>query len=395
MQISPRLGAIAPSATMAIDARQKAMRRDGLPVLSFGAGEPDFATPQPIADAGAAAIAKGHTKYTAVNGIPELREAIADRMRDDLNLHYSAEQIVVTNGAKEALYNAFQALIAPGDEVIVPAPYWVSYEAQILLAGGKPVIVPTTQEHGFKLQPEQLRRHLSANTRLLMLNTPSNPTGAVYRMQELQALGDVLKATDVGVISDEIYQRISYDGPAPSFAAAVPDLFDRTIVVNGASKAYSMTGWRIGYAAGPLDVIQAMSKIQSHSTSNAASISQYAALEAFHGPQQAVNRMVAAFRERRDAIVSLLNAIPGVDTALPDGAFYVFPNVQGALGRTLQGQRLESSLELATYLLEKAYVATVPGEAFGVPGYLRLSYACGMDTIREGVARISAALSTI
>lgn len=393
MLLSPRLGPIAPSATMAIDARQKAMRRQGLPVLSFGAGEPDFPTPEPIAEAGVAAIHDGHTKYTAVNGIPELREAIAGRLRDDLGLHYSAEQIVVTNGAKEALYNTFQALLAPGDEVIVPAPYWVSYEAQILLAGGVPVIVPTDEEHGFKLQPEQLRAHLTPRTRLLVLNTPCNPTGAVYSAAELRALGEALRDTSVGVVSDEIYQRISYNGPSPSFPASAPDLFDRTILINGASKAYSMTGWRIGFAAGPIEAIRAMNTIQSHSTSNANSIAQYAALEAFHGPQDEVDRMAEAFRERRDVIVGLLNQIPGIRCASPDGAFYAFPNVKAALGRTLKGTRIDSSLDLATYLLESVYVATVPGEAFGTPGYLRMSYACSMSTIREGLSRIAAALA--
>jgi aspartate aminotransferase len=395
MRISPRLDAIAPSATMAIDARQKAMARDGLPVLSFGAGEPDFATPPSIAQAGISAIAEGRTKYTAVPGIPELRAAIAARMRADLDLHYSADQIIVTNGAKEALYNACQALLAPGDEVIVPAPYWVSYEAQIRLAGAVPVIVPTEEQDGFRLRPDRLERALTPQTRLLILNSPTNPTGAVYSADDLRALGEVLGPTEVGVLSDEIYQRISYHGPAPSFASAVGDLFDRTIVINGASKAYSMTGWRIGYAAGPLEVIRAMGKVQSHSTSNAASISQYAAVEAFHGPQDTVDAMVEAFRERRDAIVSLLNGIPGVRCRVPEGAFYAFPNVQGVLGKTLQGHHIETSLDLATYLLETAYVATVPGEAFGMPGYLRLSYACGMETIREGVARIAAALTAV
>jgi aspartate aminotransferase len=393
MHISPRLDAIAPSATMAIDARQKAMARDGLPVLSFGAGEPDFATPAAIAQEGITAIEQGRTKYTAVPGIPELREAIAGRMRADLDLHYSPDQIIVTNGAKEALYNACQALLAPGDEVIVPGPYWVSYEAQILLAGGVPVIVPTDEAGGFRLRPEQLAGALTPRTRLLMLNSPCNPTGAVYSTEELRALGAVLQPTTVGVISDEIYQRISYNGPAPSFASAVPDLFDRTILINGASKSYSMTGWRIGYAAGPLEVIRAMGTIQSHSTSNAASISQYAAVEAFHGPQDAVDAMVEAFRERREVIVALLNGIPGVRCALPDGAFYAFPNVQGVLRRSLRGRQISTSLDLATALLETAYVATVPGEAFGMPGYLRLSYACGMETIHEGVARIAAALA--
>ena len=393
MQISPRLGAIAASATMAIDARQKAMRREGLPVLSFGAGEPDFPTPELISAAGVAAIHEGHTKYTAVNGIQELREAIGHRLREDLGLSYGPEQITVTNGAKEALYNVFQALLSPGDEVIVPAPYWVSYEAQILLAGGTPVIVPTTEEGGFKLRPEALRVALTPRTRLLMLNSPSNPTGAVYSTEELRALGAVLATTGVGVISDEIYQRISYEGPSPSFAVAVPEMLDRTILINGASKAYSMTGWRIGFAAGPREVIAAMNKVQSHSTSNANSIAQYAAVEAFGGSQTAVESMVAAFKERRGVIVALLNGIPGIRCLEPAGAFYAFPNVRGVLGRSYGGQRIDSSLDLATYLLERAYVATVPGEAFGMPGYLRLSYACSMSTIREGIDRIAKTLA--
>jgi aspartate aminotransferase len=378
---------------MAIDARQKAMKREGLPVISFGAGEPDFRTPEAIADAGKAAIDAGFTKYTAVNGVAELREAIACRLRQDLDLHYSPEQIIITNGAKEALYNAFQALLDEGDEVIIPAPYWVSYEAQVVLAGGKPVIVPTQETDGFKLQPGQLQAALTGRTRLLVLNSPSNPTGAVYTAGELAALGKVLHPTSVGVISDEIYQRISYRGPSPSFAAAVPDLFDRTILINGASKAYSMTGWRIGYAAGPIEVIRAMAGVQSHSTSNASSVAQYAAIEAFHGPQDEVDRMVAAFRERRDVIVDLLQAIPGVTCAVPDGAFYAFPNVKGVLHRSYGDRVITSSLDLSRFLLESVYVATVPGEAFGLPGYLRLSYACDMETIHTGLARITEALA--
>jgi aspartate aminotransferase len=395
MRISSRLGAISPSATMAIDARQKAMKRDGLPVISFGAGEPDFPTPDAISRAGAAAIAAGHTKYTAVNGIQELREAISERLQADLQLHYSPDQITVTNGAKEALYNTFQALLNPGDEVIVPAPYWVSYEAQILLAGGKPVIVQTGAANKFKLTPDQLSAHLTGRTRLVMLNSPSNPTGSVYTAREFQSLGSVLVNTDVGVVSDEIYQRISYNGPSASFPASVPDLFERTILINGASKSYSMTGWRIGFAAGPLGVIKAMNGIQSHSTSNASSIAQYAAVEAFHGPQDEVVKMSRAFKERRDVITGLLNDVPGIACPMPDGAFYVFPSVKQVLGVTLGGIQLYTSLDLANYLLEKAYVATVPGEAFGAPGYLRLSYACGMDSIREGISRIKNALTTV
>lgn len=392
MKVSARLGTIAPSATMAIDARQKAMRRSGLPVISFGAGEPDFPTPEPIAQAGVSAIDSGYTKYTAVNGIPELREAIAARLVSDVGLHYAPEQITVTNGAKEAAYLALQALVNPGDEVIIPGPYWVSYEAQVLLAGGKPVVLPATEEDEFKLAPARLARALTGKTRLLLLNSPCNPTGAVYSAHELRAIGRVLVNSEIGVLSDEIYQRISYNGPAAGFPAAVPDLFDRTVLINGASKAYSMTGWRIGFAAGPLEVIAAMNDLKSHTSSNATSIAQYAAVEAFRGPQHAVGEMCAAFRERRDLIVRLLNEIPGIRCAQPDGAFYAFPNVSGVLEQRLGGRPIATSLDLASYLLDVAYVATVPGEAFGAPGYLRLSYACGLSTIREGLARVKDAL---
>lgn len=378
---------------MAIDARQKAMRREGLPVISFGAGEPDFPTPSAIAQAGVSAIDAGYTKYTLVSGIPELRQAIAGRLRADHGLEYSPEQIEVTNGAKEALFNAFQVLLDPGDEVIIPAPYWVSYEAQVLLAGGVPVIVPTEEDQDFKLQPGDLRAALTPRSKLLLLNTPSNPTGSVYSVDELKALAAVLESTPVGVVSDEIYQQISYDGPSPSFGAAVPSFYDRTILINGASKAYSMTGWRIGYAAGPLAVIKAMNDIKSHSSSNASTVAQYAAYEAFNGSQQAVRDMTSAFKKRRDVIVRLLNEIPGIRCATPAGAFYAFPNVKGVLGKTLAGVPVTSSLEFATYLLEKAYVATVPGEAFGTPGFLRMSYACDMESIEAGLARIRETLS--
>ena len=395
MKLSSRLSAIAPSATMAIDARQKAMTREGRPVISFGAGEPDFPTPAPIAAAGISAIEAGFTKYTALSGIPELREAVCMRLNCDLGLAYSPEQITITSGAKAALFNAFQALLNPGDEVIIPSPNWVSYEAQVLLAGGVPVIVPTTEADGFKLDPGSLRRHITSRTRLLVLNSPCNPTGAVYSAGELRGLGAELLDSDIGVVSDEIYQRISYDGPSASFAASVPEMVGRTILINGASKAYSMTGWRIGFAAGPLEVIAAMNGIQSHSTSNASSVSQYAALKAFSDSQAEVDKMCVAFRQRRDVIVSLLNQIPGIRCSMPSGAFYAFPNVDGAVARLSESTSVKSSSDLAEYLLESVYVATVPGEAFGAPGYLRLSFACGMPAIQEGIARIREAVTGV
>lgn len=391
MRLADRARRIAPSATMAVDARAKEMQRAGVDVISFGAGEPDFPTPRHVKEAGQAAITANFTKYTAVAGIPDLIDAIRARLREDDGLNYQTNQIIVGNGAKEVCYNICQVLLQAGDEAIIPAPYWVSYAEQVALADATAVIVATHEENGFKMTPAELAAAITDRTRLLFLNSPCNPTGSVYSDAELAALGDVLaRYPNVTLLSDEIYKKISYVGTIPSAARVLSAITDRIILVDGASKAYSMTGWRIGFAAGAPAVIGAMVRLQSHSTSSAASISQKAAVSAFSGQQADVEHMRAAFQERRNAIVSALNSIPGVRCALPDGAFYAFPNMTGVLN-----ERVGSTLDLATYLLDTAHVAVVPGEAFGAPGYLRLSYACSMDNIVEGVARMARAIEAL
>ena len=398
MKLADRARRIAPSATMAVDARAKEMQRAGFNVLSFGAGEPDFPTPSHVKEAANRAISANFTKYTPVGGIPELREAIAQRLKvDDGRLDYRPEQIVVGNGAKDICYSICQVLLQAGDEAIIPAPYWVSYAEQVALADARPVIVPTREESGFKISAAQLDAAITGQTRLVILNSPCNPTGAVYTAAELRALGEVLERhPEVMLLTDEIYKKIAYgeDGRAPSAAAVLAHLAEQVILVDGASKAYAMTGWRIGFAAGPAPLMAAMRNLQSHSTSGAASISQKAAVAAFAGDQGEVERMRREFQRRRDTIVAALDALPGFRCSVPGGAFYAFPNVQGALGRTYRGSRVETSLDLATYLLEEAHVALTQGEAFGAPGYLRLSYATSLEHIDEGMRRMADALAT-
>lgn len=396
MKLADRARRMAPSATMAVDAKAKELQRAGVDVISFGAGEPDFPTPAHVKGAATKAIDANFTKYAPVAGIADLREAVARRLQEDEGLSYRPEQIIIGNGAKEICYNICQVLLQSGDEAVIPAPYWVSYSEQVLLADATPVIVPTAEESAFKISPAALDEAITERTRLLILNSPNNPTGSVYSVEELRALGEVLRChPGVTVLSDEIYKKIAYDeaGRAPSVAATLGDLAEQIVLVDGASKAYSMTGWRIGFAAGPREVIGAMTNLQSHSTSGAASVSQKAALEAFSGDQSEVERMRREFQRRRDCIVAALNAIPGVRCLTPGGAFYAFPNVQGLLGRTYQGHQVSTTLDLVAYLLDEAHVAVVPGEAFGAPGYLRLSYATSQDLIEEGVRRMSAALA--
>ena len=397
MKLADRARRIAPSATMAVDAKAKEMQRAGINVVSFGAGEPDFPTPPHVKEAASRAISANFTKYTPVGGIPELREAIAQRLKvDDGRLDYRPEQIVVGNGAKDICYSICQVLLQAGDEAIIPAPYWVSYAEQVALADAMPVIVPTTEESGFKISAAALEAAITRRVRLVILNSPCNPTGAVYTTAELRALGEVLERhPEVMLLTDEIYKKIAYgdDGRAASAAAVLTHLAEQVILVDGASKAYAMTGWRIGFAAGPPPVIAAMRSLQSHSTSGAASISQKAAVAAFAGDQGEVERMRREFQRRRDTIVAALNAMPGFRCSVPGGAFYAFPNVQGALGRTYRGSRVDTSLDLATYLLEEAHVAVTHGEAFGAPGYLRLSYATSLEHIDEGMRRMADALA--
>jgi aspartate aminotransferase len=369
---------------------------EGRPVISFGVGEPDFPTPEPIKHAATRAMAADVTHYTAVGGEQALREAIAERTSELSGVPFQANQVLATTGAKEALYLAFQATCDVGDEVLIPAPYWVSYAEQARLAGAVPVIVQT-HPGAWKLSPEQLRQHLSPRTRLLVLCTPSNPTGVVYSDGELGALAAVLRDNRVGVIVDEIYARISYM-PVGRWLRAAPDLADQTLIVDGVSKAYAMTGWRLGWLVGAPAIMQAAAAVQSHLTSHPSTITQRAALHALRSDpavETAVDEMVHTFRQRRDAIVSALTGVAGLSCPVPDGAFYVFPDVRGLLGRPLgpKGCVVRSSQELATYLLDEALVSTVPGEAFGTPGFVRLSYALGMDQLHEGARRIAEAFA--
>jgi aspartate aminotransferase len=394
-RLSRRLDGLSPSATVGLGGKIASMRAERIDVISFGQGEPDFPTPAALKAAGIAAIERNQTRYTAVGGPAELRAAIARRISEATGISYSATQVSATTGAKEGLFLAFLALCEPGDEVIIPAPYWVSYVDQVRIAGATPVIVETGPEAHFKLTPAQLAAALTPHTKAVVLNSPSNPTGAVYTAAELRGLADALRPSQAVVISDEIYDAIVY-GEYARWLRVAPEFTNRTLVVNGASKAFAMTGWRMGYIAGPPDLMEAIKAIQSHSTSHTATITMAAVLPAYDGSagiEAEVARMVAAFRERRDTIVELLRAIPGFEVEVPDGAFYVFPRVSGLLGRPLAGGQLcQSDDDLAAYLLERAHVGVVPGSAFGAPGFLRLSYACSLEQIREGMRRIRAAV---
>jgi len=396
MKLTKRIQSIKPSPTLAITMKANALRAQGRDIIGFGAGEPDFDTPENIKAAAVRAIAAGFTKYTPVGGIDELKDAIAAKMARDHGLDYNRSQIVVSCGAKHTLYNLIQVLCEEGDEVIVPAPYWVSYVDIVVLAGATPVIVPTEQAAGFKLTPELLRGAVTDRTRVLILNSPANPTGAAYSREELTALAAVLATMEITVISDDIYEKIIYDGfEFFSIAAVSEEMKDRTVIVNGVSKAYAMTGWRIGYAAGSEPIVAAVTKLQSQNTSNPASIAQKAAVEALNGSQEAVGMMVKAFRERRDVIVAALNKIPGLTCPNPQGAFYVFPNVAQLYGRSFQGKVIADSTSLSAYLLDEANVAVVPGADFGADNHIRMSYATSRQQIETGVVRIAQALGRL
>lgn len=388
LRLADRAGRINASATMAIDALAKQMTKEGIQVISFGVGEPDFDTPDSIKLAAIQALKAGFTKYTPVAGIEGLKAAIIDKLKNDNNLEYQANQIVVSNGAKHSLYNAIQVLINPGDEVILPSPYWVSYEEMIKLAGGTSRIIKTREENDFKLTSAELEAAINPRTRLLILNSPSNPTGTVYNRPELEALGDVLVKHRLPVIADEIYEKLVYDAREHvSLAAVRPELRELTILINGVSKSYSMTGWRIGYAAAPERVAKAMADLQSHSTSNPNSFAQMGALEALRGSQQPVLEMAREFNERRNYIVERLQAISQITCRCPGGAFYVFPNITAAFGKCYQGKLIGNSTDLAQIMLTYGQIALVPGIAFGAEGYLRLSYANSWDNIVEGLNR--------
>jgi aspartate aminotransferase len=391
LRLSERVARIKPSPTMAVTAKAAELKRAGKDVIGLGAGEPDFDTPEHIKAAAVEALKAGRTKYTAVEGIPELRAAICQKFRRDNQIEYQPDQVQVSNGAKQCIYNLAVALLGPGDEAIVPAPYWVSYPDIALLADATPVIVAAGASQGFKLTPAQLDAAISPRTRLLFINSPSNPTGIAYSRAELEGLAEVLRAhPQVITATDDMYEHI-YWGREPfcSLLTAAPDLHERVVTINGVSKAYAMTGWRIGYAAGPRKLIGAMNKIQGQSTSNASSISQYAALAALTGDQSCVAEMCAAFRRRHDWLVGALNEVAGFRCLPADGAFYAFPDVSGAIAKL---DAVDDDTGFAEYLLEKAGVAVVPGTAFGAPGHVRLSFACGLETLQEAVGRIKTAL---
>ena len=396
MRLATRVANIKPSETLAITAKANALKAEGRDVIGFGAGEPDFDTLANIKQAAIKAIEAGFTKYTPVGGTDELKDAIINKLKIDNSLVYKRSQIVVSCGAKHSLYNLAQALFETGDEVIIPAPYWVSYPDIVVLAGGKPVILNTLEKDGFKIKPEQLKSAITNNTRALIINGPSNPTGTVYSPEELKAIASVLIDENILIITDDIYEKILYTKyPFANIASVESKLKDRTIVVNGVSKAYAMTGWRIGYAAGPEEIISAVSKIQSQNTSNPTSISQKASVEALNGDQSVVSMMVGEFRKRRDVIVAALNDIPNVKCLLPEGAFYVFPNVSGVYGLSYKGKKITSSTQLIDYLLDEANVAAVPGAAFGSDDHIRLSYATSLKNIEEGVKRIKNAIAKL
>ncbi|MEW6409151.1 MAG: pyridoxal phosphate-dependent aminotransferase [Nitrospirota bacterium] len=396
MRLSKRATAIKPSPTLSVDAKAKAMKAAGIDVIGFGAGEPDFDTPVNIKEAAIKAINEGFTKYTPVGGIDELKDAIIEKFRVDNNLHYKRTEIIVSCGAKHSLYNIAEALFEEGDEVIIPSPYWVSYPDQVLLNDATPVIVRTNEKDNFMITGEFMLENITPRTKAIILNSPSNPTGLAYDKKTLKKIAEIAVKNNIYVISDEIYEKLIYDGfEHISIASLSEEIRELTLVVNGFSKTYAMTGWRIGYAAGPEEIISAMTKIQSQSTSNPTSIAQKAAVEALRGPQDSVERMVSEFDKRRRYMVERLNNIKGISCLMPVGAFYTFPNVSSYHGKGFNGKKITSSSGLATYLLEEARIAVVSGDAFGADEYIRLSYATSMDNIKKGLDRIEEALEKL
>ncbi|MBF0563723.1 MAG: pyridoxal phosphate-dependent aminotransferase [Nitrospirae bacterium] len=394
--ISERAGKIKPSATLSIDSKAKEMKAMGVDVISFAVGEPDFDTPDNVKAAAVKALNDGFTKYTPVGGIPQLKDAIIEKLRRDNSLEYMRDEVVVSCGAKHSLYNVAQALYSPQDEVIVPAPYWVSYPDQVLLNDGIPVFIETGEDNKFLATPEAISEKITSRTKAIILNYPSNPTGFTYGRNNLEGIAELAVKHNLYVISDEIYEKLLYNGVKHvSIASLDPEIKKRTVVINGFSKAYAMTGWRLGYAAGPADVMKAVENIQSQSTSNPTSFAQKAAVEALEGPQEFIGRMLAEFDKRRKFLVSGLNAIDGVSCIMPEGAFYAFPNVKKYVGTGTGKWRIQGSSDMAMYLLEEAHVALVPGSAFGAEGYIRMSYATSMENLREGTSRIKEALSKL
>jgi aspartate aminotransferase len=395
-KLAQRTQGIKPSVTLAISAKAGKLRAEGIEVANFSAGEPDFDTPEHIKAAAVEALRSGMTKYTDVKGIEPLRDAVSKKYQREFGLNYRKEDVLVSCGAKHSLYNVLQAVVDPGDEVVIPAPYWVSYSDMALLAGGVSRIIATDERSEFRISADQLAATLTERARVFILNSPCNPTGATYERDELLAIGRVLEKHDCLIISDDIYEKIIYDGVRfHNLVELCPALRERTIIINGVSKSYAMTGWRIGYAIGPADIIAAAAKIQSQSTSNPTSIAQAAALEAIRGKQDDVTAMVNEFHKRRDAIVQRLNSIPGIRCLKPQGAFYVFPNVSGLFGKTFQGKTLTAPCDVADFLLEQAKAAVVPGEDFGSKEHVRFSYATALEEIETGCARIRDAMASL
>jgi len=398
MVFAPRLSKVKPSPTLRISKLAKEMKAAGKDVIGLAAGEPDFDTPDHIKEAAVAAIKRGDTKYTAVDGTPELKDAISNKFKRENELVYKPSQIIACTGGKQVLFNAILATVGPGDEVLIPAPYWVSYPDMVNLAEGTPVFVPTCVEDGFKLRPEVLEEAITKKTKWLLLNSPSNPSGAAYTKDELKALGEVLlRHPHVWIMTDDIYEHLVYDGfEFFSFAQAVPSLYDRTLTINGVSKAYNMTGWRLGYAGGPEPIIKKMAEIQGHSTSNASSITQAAAVAGLNGPQDFLAKQLATFKERRNMVADMLSAVPGISCPRPEGAFYVYPSVVGLIGKTAPGGiKLVDDDAVVEYFLESEGVAAVPGSAFGLSPHFRISYATATKDLEEACKRIARAVEKL
>ena len=394
-RVSKRIAAIAESATLAVDSKAKALKAAGKPVIGFGAGEPDFPTPEYIVNAAIeAAKNPANHRYTPTPGLPDLREAIVNKTKRDSNYEITVDQVLVTNGGKQSVYQSFASILDPGDEVILPSPFWTTYPECIKLAGGVSVEVFADESQNYLVSVAQLEKALTPKTKVLLFCSPSNPTGSVYSPEQVKEIGQWALKNNLWVVTDEIYEHLLYDGAtAPSICVAVPELADRTIIINGVAKTYAMTGWRVGWMIGPKDVIKAATNLQSHLSSNVSNVSQRAAITALNGDLSAVHKMGEAFDRRRKLIVKLLNEIPGVTCPTPTGAFYVYPSVKALLGKEIRGKRPKTSAELATLILEEAEVAAVPGEAFGPSGYLRFSYALGDEDIIEGIARVKKLLS--
>ena len=394
-RVSKRIAAIAESATLAVDSKAKALKAAGKPVIGFGAGEPDFPTPEYIVNAAIEAVKNpANHRYTPTPGLPDLREAIVNKTKRDSNYEITVDQVLVTNGGKQSVYQSFASILDPGDEVILPSPFWTTYPECIKLAGGVSVEVFADESQNYLVSVAQLEKALTPKTKVLLFCSPSNPTGSVYSPEQVKEIGQWALKNNLWVITDEIYEHLLYDGAtAPSICVAVPELADRTIIINGVAKTYAMTGWRVGWMIGPKDVIKAATNLQSHLSSNVSNVSQRAAIAALNGDLSAVHKMGEAFDRRRKLIVKLLNEIPGVTCPTPTGAFYVYPSVKALLGKEIRGKRPKTSAELATLILEEAEVAAVPGEAFGPSGYLRFSYALGDEDIIEGIARVKKLLS--